>query len=78
MEEYRPVIVTCNKCGKHENTKNALLRSIKDYQILFPTNKISTNIIYEWCGGVFPKKTIRLTLKENFIALGYGKWSYYE
>jgi hypothetical protein len=78
MEEFRPVLLTCNKCGMHENSKNALLRIIEEYQILYPTNKITTNIIYEWSGGIFPKKTIRKILKEKFIALGSGKWSYYE
>ena len=78
MEEYRPVILTCNKCGMHENMKNALLRCIEEYQILYPTKKITTNIIYEWSGGIFPKKTIRKILKETFIVLGSGQWSYYE
>jgi len=78
IEEYRPVILTCKKCGKHVNTKDSLLRSIEEYQDLYPTRKISTNTIYEWCGGIFPKKTIRLVLQDNFIVSGYGKWSYYE
>ncbi|WP_423407453.1 nuclease-related domain-containing protein [Heyndrickxia sp. MSNUG] len=78
MKEYRPVIVTCQKCGKHENTKDALLRSIEEYKILNPTKKISTNTIYEWCGGLFPKKIINLILKGNFIVSGYGQWSYYQ
>lgn len=78
MKEYRPIIVTCQKCGKHENAKDALLQNIEEYRILHPTKKISTNTIYEWCGGVFPKKTISLLLKENFIVAGYGQWSYYQ
>jgi hypothetical protein len=77
-EEYRPIMLTCKKCGTHEITKNSLLRSIGEFQILFPSKKISTNTIYEWCGGVFPKLTIRMILKENFIVSGYGQWSYYE
>ena len=78
MEEYRGVILTCKKCGRHENTKEALLRSIEDHRILSPTKKISTNIIYEWCGEIFPKPVIRQVLKENYSVSGYGQWSYYE
>ncbi|WLR56283.1 nuclease-related domain-containing protein [Mesobacillus subterraneus] len=77
MEEYSGVILTCKKCGKHENTKEVLLRSIEELQILYPTKKISTNTIYEWCGEIFPKLKIQQLLKENFIMSGYGQWSYY-
>jgi hypothetical protein len=61
-----------------ENTKSALIRNVKEYTVLYPQEKLSTNIVYEWCGGVFPKKTIRQVLKGNFIVSGYGQWSYYE
>ncbi|MBT2660745.1 nuclease-related domain-containing protein [Bacillus sp. ISL-45] len=78
LEEFRGVILTCKKCGRHENTKEALLRSIEDHRILSPTKKISTNIIYEWCGEILPKPVIRQVLKENYSVSGYGQWSYYE
>ncbi|MBT2636481.1 nuclease-related domain-containing protein [Bacillus sp. ISL-39] len=78
LEEFRGVILTCKKCGRHENTKEALLRSIEDHRILSPTKKVSTNIIYEWCGEILPKPVIRQVLKENYSVSGYGKWSYYE
>ncbi|WHX39374.1 hypothetical protein QNH36_17075 [Mesobacillus sp. AQ2] len=60
------------------NTKSALVQSIEDYQVLYPSEKLSTNTIYEWTGDLFPKRTIRQTLKENLIVSGYGQWSYYE
>ncbi|MBT2643723.1 NERD domain-containing protein [Bacillus sp. ISL-41] len=78
MEEYSGVILTCKKCGRHENTKEALSRSIEDHRILSPTKKISTNTIYEWCGEILPKPVIRQVLKENYSVSGYGQWSYYE
>jgi hypothetical protein len=66
------------KCGKHVNTKSALVRSIEEYQISYPSEKLSTNTIYEWSGDLIPKRTIRQTLKENLVVSGYGQWSYYE
>lgn len=78
MEEYRGVILTCKKCGRHENTKEALLRSIEDHRILSPNEKISTNTIFEWCDELLPKPVIRQVLKENYTVSGYGQWSYYE
>lgn len=78
MEEYSGRDLMCKSCSVKENTKSALLRSVKEFNILNPQDKLSTNIIYEWCGGVFPKKTIRQVMKENYIISGYGQWSYYE
>jgi hypothetical protein len=78
MVEYHSHILTCPKCGKPVNTKSALVQSIEDYQVLYPSEKLSTNTIYEWTGDLFPKRTIRQTLKENLIVSGYGQWSYYE
>ncbi|WP_226677351.1 nuclease-related domain-containing protein [Mesobacillus jeotgali] len=78
MEEYSGRVFMCNNCSVKENTKSALIRSVKEFNLLNPLEKMSTNIVYEWCGGVFPKKTIRQVIKENFITSGYGQWSYYE
>ena len=78
MEEYSGRVFMCNNCSVKENTKSALIRSVKEFNLLNPLEKMSTNIVYEWCGGVFPKKTIRQVMKENFITSGYGQWSYYE
>lgn len=78
MEEYSGRVFMCKYCSVKENTKSALIRNVKEYNVLYPQEKLSTNIVYEWCGGVFPKKTIRQVLKENFIVSGYGQWSYYE
>ncbi|NKE05161.1 NERD domain-containing protein [Mesobacillus selenatarsenatis] len=78
IAEYHSLILTCPKCGKPVNTNSALVRSIEEYQVLYPSEKLSTNTIYEWTGDLFPKRTIRQTLKENLIISGYGQWSYYE
>ncbi|CAM3930985.1 nuclease-related domain-containing protein [Mesobacillus thioparans] len=78
MTEYHSLILKCPKCRKPVNTKSALVRSIEEYQVLYPSEKLSTNTIYEWTGDLFPKRTIRQTLKENLIVSGYGPWSYYE
>jgi hypothetical protein len=78
LEEYSGRVFLCNNCSVKESTKSTLIRSVKEFNLLYPLEKLSTNIVYEWCGGVFPKKTIREVMKENFIILGYGQWSYYE
>jgi hypothetical protein len=77
-EDYRKHRFTCRTCAMDEKTEKAVLRNVQEFKLLFPLDMVSTNIIYEWCGGVFPKKTIRHILKRNFSVSGYGQWSYYE
>lgn len=67
----------CDKCGYIEETSAAVLRAIKEYKILFPNNKITTNIIYDWCQIIPSRKTIRRILAKNFTAVGTGQWTYY-
>jgi hypothetical protein len=78
MDGYYGRKFTCKTCGKSANTEKALIRNVQEYKVLFPDNKISSSLVHEWCGGVFPKKTIRQILKKNFVVSGYGQWSYYE
>ncbi|SEM34354.1 Nuclease-related domain-containing protein [Mesobacillus persicus] len=68
----------CNDCKCTEESDNAILRSISEFQLLFPERKITTSIIYDWCEVIKSVKTIRRNLAKNFKQIGYGKWVYYE
>lgn len=70
--------VLCVTCGQHERIESAILRSVDEIKRLFPDRKITTNMVWDWCGGVVPKKMIRRILSENFQTKGYGRWFYYE
>lgn len=69
--------VVCLNCGRKEQLESALARTIKDYQILFPQDKITTNKTYEWCAKVISKKTIRRFLKVHFSQTGSNRWTFY-
>ncbi|MCM3768069.1 nuclease-related domain-containing protein [Neobacillus niacini] len=71
-------ILTCNNCGHQETVESAILRGIGEIKLLFPEMKITVNVVYEWCGGVWSKWVIRNVLKKHFKATGYGKWCFYE
>lgn len=46
----------CIDCGNVEKVTNAILRSVEEFKYLFPSRKITTNSIYEWCvRGLFQK-----------------------
>ncbi|MBY0122792.1 nuclease-related domain-containing protein [Bacillus sp. S/N-304-OC-R1] len=68
----------CGDCDQKELISAAILRSVREYRILFPDEKVSTNIIYDWCGGIKEKRTMRRILLKNFDRIGTKQWTYYE
>lgn len=64
--------LVCGHCGCIEDVDDAVLRSVKEYKLLFPDRKITTNDMYDWCGGLVSKKTVRRILLKNFKLEGFG------
>ncbi|MBM7652477.1 nuclease-related domain-containing protein [Neobacillus cucumis] len=71
-------IFVCGKCGGHETVEEAILRNVREFQLLFPERKITTTNIYEWCNVDLSKRTFCRVLKKNFIAVGKTSDSYYK
>lgn len=70
-------IYECKYCGAREWVKNAVMRNIQDFKILFPERKITTQAIYEWCNIGWSKRRIQYLLKNNFIQKGSHRGVYY-
>ncbi|MEW9110126.1 MAG: nuclease-related domain-containing protein [Cytobacillus gottheilii] len=68
----------CEHCSTTETILEAILRSINEYILLFPSEKVSTTIIYDWCGGMFSKKLIWSILSKKFTKRGSGVSTFYE
>ncbi|GAB3049841.1 hypothetical protein GCM10027286_11140 [Virgibacillus ainsalahensis] len=68
----------CEECGNEEIVANAVTRSVKEFRLLFPDQKITTNVIHEWCQVVPSKTRIRRILAANFNIVGVHQWAYYE
>ncbi|RKD25142.1 nuclease [Ammoniphilus oxalaticus] len=68
----------CLRCGHIEPIDAAILRCVKEFQLLFPEQKISTNRIHDWCKVIESKRTIRRVLSQNFMKVGVRQWTYYE
>lgn len=75
--EFTGETLVCSQCGCKEDVESAILRSVKEFKLLFPDRKITTNGIYDWCGGVKSKKTIRRILSKHYKLVGHGKSSNY-
>ncbi len=70
-------ICKCEACGHKELVADAVIRSVKEFMILFPEQKITTNAIYEWCKIVQSKERIRNILSKNFNMVGVRQWAYF-
>jgi hypothetical protein len=68
----------CGKCGEHEKIESAILRNVKEFILLFPEGKITTQSIYEWCKVDLNKKTVCRILKKNYTAFGNTRDTYFE
>jgi hypothetical protein len=68
----------CEKCDYEEHVDSAILRSVEELKLLFPDKKITTNLVYDWCGGIGSMKKICRVLKQNYGIIGFGKWTYYQ
>ncbi|SDL92848.1 nuclease-related domain-containing protein [Bacillus sp. OK048] len=70
-------ITVCHSCGCVEKVEDALLRSVKELQLLFPDIKITTNLVFEWCKVIDSKKQIRRILKKHYQIMGARHSTYY-
>ncbi|WP_232219584.1 nuclease-related domain-containing protein [Carnobacterium pleistocenium] len=53
----------CRSCDYESSINSALLSCIKEYQRLFPNDKLTAAILYIWCAEMVSKKRIQRTLK---------------
>lgn len=68
----------CHECEYEEPVTDAVMRAVKEFNTLFPSEKTTTNIIHDWCQIVQSKKTIRRILATHFNIVGTRQWTYYE
>ncbi|WP_058305812.1 nuclease-related domain-containing protein [Gracilibacillus massiliensis] len=67
----------CLQCHSNEHVHEAVLRNIREFQLLFPDEKVTTNIVYDWCGKEYSRKSIQRLLVNHFSKKGSKQWTYY-
>lgn len=70
-------ICVCNRCGFKEDFETAFLRSIEEFETLFPDKKITTNAIYDWCQPNCSRRSLQRLLAKHFRAKGGRRYTYY-
>lgn len=64
--------VICKQCNYTEKNEKAVLRAVKEYQVLFPDMAVTTNNIFNWC-NILSKNIIRRILNKHFEQNGQSK-----
>ncbi len=67
----------CQKCQAEEAVDSAVTRSVAEFHLLFPNEKITVSVIGKWCGHMVPISGIRRILTTTLHKRGYGKGAYY-
>lgn len=71
------LIIKCQNCSNQESVDTAVLRMVKEFNLLFPDLSITTRLIYDWCGEILSKKQIRRVLSREFKVIGKRNTTYY-
>lgn len=68
----------CKECGEEEMITDSVMRSVKEIKLLFPNQKITTNIVHDWCKVINSRKKISRILGKNLKVTNVRRWSSYE
>lgn len=77
MRRHSKGFYICDTCGVLEKVDDVIMRHVNELKLLFPEMKITTNLVYDWCGGVIQKRTIRRVLSKNLKKVGNTTGTYY-
>ncbi|MFA1819156.1 nuclease-related domain-containing protein [Virgibacillus oceani] len=68
----------CEQCAYEEMTSSAIMRAVREFQLLFPAKKITAKIIQDWCQVFKTRRTIIKVLTQNFEVVGENRWIHYK
>ncbi|MEH7381742.1 nuclease-related domain-containing protein [Bacillus sp. JJ1533] len=77
MDTANQNFLVCPSCRKLEHKESAVLRSVREFTLLFPNRKITTNQIMEWCRVIRSRLTIRKYLLKKYKLVTKGRTSYF-
>ncbi|QCJ43584.1 NERD domain-containing protein [Bacillus sp. S3] len=70
--------LVCKKCLFEESVDSGVMRSVKEFVLLFPDRKITTISVHDWCGVIKSAKVIRRILMQNYTSIGARQHRYFE
>lgn len=67
----------CSHCKDVESISSGIMRSIIEFNTLFPEEKITTGTIYVWCERIVSRRRIRKILLKYMISQGNNRGQHY-
>ncbi|WP_059173452.1 nuclease-related domain-containing protein [Bacillus sp. FJAT-27445] len=77
MTTFNKEFLICGNCGCQEKIETAIVRSTKEFSLLFPERIMTTRSIMDWCQVDFSSRTYLRALQRHFNAVGKTKNTYY-
>lgn len=68
----------CLNCGHKEKARDAVIRNVNEFKLLFPDERITSSVIQEWCKVIDDQRRIRRYLIEYFEKIGINSGTYYK
>ncbi|MGF2615164.1 NERD domain-containing protein [Rossellomorea vietnamensis] len=75
--EYVKSFLKCNFCKGRENAHSAVVRTIREFRLLFPDKNLTKSKAIEWCSIVKSAITMHKILTNNFKLIKTGRTSHY-
>ncbi|WP_216647553.1 nuclease-related domain-containing protein [Bacillus sp. THAF10] len=69
--------IVCYECGYKGNLSESVVRNVKEFNLLFPEKRVTTNNVSIWCGGISTRVVRRILIK-HFDKKGERHHTYYE
>lgn len=69
--------LVCHTCFNSEDLDHAVLRTVREFELLFPNIPITTKGIFEWCGYSVSKRSIYRILNKHFVLINSTWKSHY-
>ncbi|WP_070119294.1 nuclease-related domain-containing protein [Bacillus marinisedimentorum] len=69
--------IKCSVCGRKEKLDKAILRTVREFEVLFPDCKLTTKTIHEWCGTITSTRPIRRVLNSNYKMIRQSNGTFY-
>lgn len=77
LHQITTMRLKCHNCSREEKVESAIMRSVAEFHLLFPSVKITTSIIHEWCAAIILKRRVQDILLRNMTLIHNGRYSYY-
>ncbi|WP_053367783.1 nuclease-related domain-containing protein [Bacillus sp. FJAT-27245] len=71
-------VLICRNCGCEEKSEAAIVRSAKEFMLLFPQRIMTAQSLMQWCQADFSVRTYTRALQKHFNVLGNKKNTHYQ